>query len=329
MHVAGLCIVMLCLFVSSVAFAFDSDAWMQKRTDLTNEIVRLRAEYAKCVVDVLEPAEDVVLPIETFPDGSVRLSVRAQKAQYFLNRGLVWAEGVDVRKFKKGGEPEMTLEAENCVIDRETKSGWAEGAAKLAQGGCVFRGKGIYFSSPENYVRVTKDSNLESTDFKSGGVFKNIETSIRDGVMPRLENQMVRIRSRSSDFDRKAGVILFEGGVCIEYGNDYTLCADRVFAFLSASNRISRVVATGGVSITNELRVGTCAMATYRRKRGEIDMFGERGGAKARLVENGNRASELQGDRIRFWIDSEQVQVENSAIRAEHGGEGMKKEDLL
>ena len=114
----------------------------------------------------------------------------------------------------------------------------------------------------------------------------------------------------------------------VDYESDYTLCADRVFAFLTASNRISRVVALGNVSITNEERVGTCAMATYRRRKGEIEMFGEKGGAKARLVETGDDASEVQGDCIRFWLDSEQVQVERTAIAAEHEGEG-KKEDFL
>ena len=135
-----------------------------------------------------------------------------------------------------------------------------------------------------------------------------------------------RIRSKSSDFDRKAGVILFEGDVRVDYESDYTLCADRVFAFLTASNRISRVVALGNVSITNEERVGTCAMATYRQRTCEVEMFGEKGGAKARLVEDGDQESEVQGDRIRFWIDSEEVEVMNSAISAEHGE--VKKEDL-
>ena len=142
------------------------------------------------------------------------------------------------------------------------------------------------------------------------------------GPVARREGRhSARIRSRSSDFDRKAGVILFEGDVRVDYESDYTLCADRVFAFLTASNRISRVVALGNVSITNEERVGTCAMATYRQRTCEIEMFGEKGGAKARLVEDGDQESEVQGDRIRFWIDSEQVQVMNSTIAAERENE--------
>lgn len=132
--------------------------------------------------------------------------------------------------------------------------------------------------------------------------------------------QTARIRSVSSDFDRKAGVILFEGSVFVEYEGDYTMCADRVFAFLAASNRLARVVAVGDVVISNGTRVGTCALATYRKRKGEIEMFGEKGGARARLVERGSDASELEGDRIRFWLDSEQVEVRNSALSAEHDG---------
>ena len=149
-----------------------------------------------------------------------------------------------------------------------------------------------------------------------------------DGPVARREGrQSARIRSRSSDFDRKAGVILFEGDVLVEYESDYSLSADRVFVFLTPSNRLGRVVAVGHVTITNETRVGSCALSTYRRRKGEIEMFGEKGGAKARLVEGGDRRSELLGDCIRFWLDSEQVQVENASISAER--ETKKKEEFL
>lgn len=130
-----------------------------------------------------------------------------------------------------------------------------------------------------------------------------------------------RIRSASSDFDRKAGVVLYEGDVFVEYGRDYTLNADRVFAFLAASNRLARIVADGHVVISKGTRVGTCALATYRKAKGEIEMFGDgKAGTKAVLVERGDRASELAGDRIRFWLDAEQVEVSNAALATEHDG---------
>ena len=150
--------------------------------------------------------------------------------------------------------------------------------------------------------------------------------SLATGAVRRREGRRsARIRSVSSDFDRNAGVVLFEGNVHVEYEGDYTMCADRVFAFLAVSNRLSRVVAVGNVVISNETRVGTCALATYRKRKGEIEMFGDKSGTRAHLIERGENESEVEGDRIRFWLDSEQVEVSNSALSAEHDG----KENVL
>lgn len=134
------------------------------------------------------------------------------------------------------------------------------------------------------------------------------------------EAPRIRIRSASCDFDRKAGVVLFEGDASVVYEGDYTLNADRVFAFLTPSNRLSRIVADGNVVISNGLRTGTCALATYRQAKGEVEMFGDASGRPAALIERGTQMNELEGDRIRFWPDSEQVEVSNSRITAEHGG---------
>lgn len=169
---AGPCVLLsLCLWALG-ARAFDSTAWLEKRADLAHEVERLRDAYRQCAQNVQTPAEDVALPVETFPDGSVKTAIRAKRAQYFLDSGLVWAEDVVVRTFKRDGSPDMVLEAKNCVVDRLTKSGWAEGPAKLTQGETVFRGRGVYFSSPEGYVRVTQDSDLDSKDLRGVGGFR-------------------------------------------------------------------------------------------------------------------------------------------------------------
>lgn len=135
------------------------------------------------------------------------------------------------------------------------------------------------------------------------------------------EVKSANVRSRTSDFDRKEGVVMFEGNVVVTYSKDYTMCSDRLFMFLSKSNELSRVVAVGNVSITNETRTGTCAMATYRRKKGEIEMFGDGKGVLAHLAERGDDASAVEGTRIRFWLDAEQVEVENSRLTTETKGE--------
>lgn len=130
-----------------------------------------------------------------------------------------------------------------------------------------------------------------------------------------------QITSGRSDFDRENGVALFERGVCVTYADDYVLHADRLYVFLGGSNELSRIVAMGKVTITNDTRVGECASAKFWKKSGEIELFGDETGARARLTDL-KGGSDLQGSRIRFWLDSEQVDVEDSAIRVEQGGEG-------
>lgn len=133
----------------------------------------------------------------------------------------------------------------------------------------------------------------------------------------------VTITGQTSDFDRQAGVAMFEGNVLVVYDSDYTLCADRVYAFSAGTNRLARVVAVGHVTITNDTRVCTAPLAIYRRNRSEIELFGDRSGAVARLVENGDVRSAVEGTHIRFWLDSERVEVEASRIEVEQQKGGV------
>lgn len=121
------------------------------------------------------------------------------------------------------------------------------------------------------------------------------------------------ITSVRSDFDREAKVVMFEENVRIEYAADYVMHADRLFVFMGGSNELSRIVALGHVAITNDTRVGTCAMAKFWRRTSEIEMFGDGDGTLAQMADESGDV--LQGSRIRFWLDSEQVDVENTEIK--------------
>lgn len=153
----------------SSAYAFDSAEWHGKRELLAREAERLMAVYTNCCAKVKDPAENVIIPVETYDDGSVKVLVRAGRAQYFLADGFVWAEDVEVKKLAKDGAVEAHLEAKNCVVDRNSKSGWAEGAAKVTQGKTMFAGKGVYFSASDSYIKVFGGSVVESSDLKFGG----------------------------------------------------------------------------------------------------------------------------------------------------------------
>lgn len=162
---------MFCALAALTATAaFDSEEWLAKRAMLSQEAERLKIAYTNCVARLTEPAEDITIPLETFPDGSVKSSVYAKRAMYFMDTGLVWAENVVVKKMDVERNIVAQIDARNCVIDRETKSGWADGKARVRHGKTVFTGEGIYFSSPEGYVMVSRDSKIESKDLSFGGL---------------------------------------------------------------------------------------------------------------------------------------------------------------
>ncbi len=158
------------LLLANVTLAFDSSAWLGKREMLTREAERLREAYTNCLVQVSQSAEGMVVPIETYPNGAIKFSIAAKRAQFFLKEGFIWAEGVVITEFDISGKELSRIEADNCVVDRDTKSGWVEGRAKVVRDKTEFTGEGVYFSSPENYIISFDSSRIESKDLKSGGI---------------------------------------------------------------------------------------------------------------------------------------------------------------
>lgn len=307
--------------ISLRALAFDVDAWSEARALQMKEALRLRQAYSNCLARLDAPAEDVTVPVDTYPSGAVKFLISAKKAQFFLDTGMVWAENVVAKKFDEKGEVDTRIDARALVVDRYTKSGWAEGPARVRQGPNTLSGSDIYFSSAESYVRIFKDTDLKSEDV---GAARSSKNSLASKLKPEEGKPLpARIRSVSGDYDRTAGVMLFDGNVVSEYAGEYTMKAESLYAFFASSNEMSRVVALGGVSITNKTRIGKCAMATYRNLSREIEMFGEPS-APASLVENAEGGSELKGESIKFWIDAEQVEIKNSQIvTGPLGGKGV------
>lgn len=142
------------------------------------------------------------------------------------------------------------------------------------------------------------------------------------------EKRSVKITSERTDYDRKDGVIMFDKNVFVDDA-EYKMHADRIFVFLDGTNELKRIVAVGNVAITNDSRVGTCARATYSKAASKIVMHSDGTNVLARLVDNGRRKSEVEGRKITFWVDTEQVEVEGSTVTLDAGGfdgkEGAKK----
>lgn len=125
-----------------------------------------------------------------------------------------------------------------------------------------------------------------------------------------------RIRAKRTDLDRDEGVVMFEDDVFVEYSTEYTMNAERLYMIMKGTNTLSRIVASGGVVFTNDTRFGTCEMAVFRNLERRIEMYGKEG-VPAKLTERSGTRSSVAGEKITFWIDTEQVEVDSPVITVE------------
>ena len=147
--------------------AFNSEQWLVERAD-DSDMMRLRVAYRDCVAKIEAPAENVVFPLESFPDGSVKSRLTAVRAQMFSDSDYIWGEGIRVEQYREAGNTNVwaSLTAENCIVDRKTKSGWVEGNATMAYGDSSVKGRGVYFSLPREYIKILSKCEIRTKGTK-------------------------------------------------------------------------------------------------------------------------------------------------------------------
>ena len=169
-------------------------------------------------------------------------------------------------------------------------------------------------------IELTKSEVAAPVAAEAKSEAKAEETSeAKDAPAPRS----VKITSERTDYDRKEGVIMFDRNVCVD-DVEYKMHANQLYVFLDGTNDLKRIVAIGNVASTNETRVGTCAKAAYTKSTSKIVMYGDGASVMARLEDNGKNRSSVEGRKITFWIDSEQVEVEGSTVTLDAGKLGGK-----
>ncbi len=159
---------LLLAFASAGVLAFDSGKWLAERGD-DSDMLRLQSEYAECVKKIDAPAENVALPLEYYPNGIVKSRLKAQKAYMFADTGFIWGENIKVEQYKEDGRTvEAYLTADNCIVDRKSKSGWVEGNAQMDWDGTSIRGRGIYFSFDREFIKIFSQTEIRTKALKLG-----------------------------------------------------------------------------------------------------------------------------------------------------------------
>ncbi len=159
------------------------------------------------------------------------------------------------------------------------------------------------------------------------------------------------ITAERTDYDRKEGIILFDRNVYVD-DEQYQMHADRVFLFFDvdknsgstngvsrakgtndvsrAAGDVRREVAIGNVAMTNDAHRAYGAKATYSKKNGLVVLYSGDGITAEVRDESKAQPQIVRGKRIRFWIDSEQVEVDEADLTgaAPSGGAASLKKAL-
>lgn len=136
---------------------------------------------------------------------------------------------------------------------------------------------------------------------------------------------LAKITSASTYYDRKEGYACFSGHVFVN-DDKYQLHADRAFVFMDGTNELRRIVALGHVAMTNGTKRAYGAKASYYRGPGLV-VLSAGDGAMAEVRDESPKGPQVvRGKKIKFWVDSEQVEVVEAELSAPSSGgvDGMK-----
>ena len=145
--------------------------------------------------------------------------------------------------------------------------------------------------------------------------------SVAAAAVPAKTNRIAKITSATTYYDAKVGVALFSGHVYVD-DEEHQLHSDTAYVFMdtSGTNELKRIVAVGNVAITNETRRAYGSKAAYYRDSGMVVLYAPKEGLCEVRDEKSDPPQIVQGTKIKFWIGSEQVEVQGASISAPVSG---------
>ena len=143
--------------------------------------------------------------------------------------------------------------------------------------------------------------------------------SVDVAEVPAKTNRVAKITAASTYYDSKEGVAYFVGNVFVD-DQEYQLHADRAYVFMDkvGTNDLKRIVAIGNIALTNDTKRAYGDKVSYHRAEDMVVLYAPTGGCRYCEVrdEKTDPPQSVQGSKIKFWIGSEQIQVEKAVINA-------------
>ena len=134
----------------------------------------------------------------------------------------------------------------------------------------------------------------------------------------KIENP-ARITADRTFYDHIQNLVVFSGNVKVEDDETVIHAAKAVLA-MNETNSINRVVALGGVALTNGTRRAYGEKLSYRSSSNLAILYAPSNGVAKVIDENPEGEDVVQGRKLRFWTDSQQVEVVDAELSRPDSG---------
>jgi len=137
----------------------DVERWFGRHPDTLWQ--PLAEKWGASKAAMTSPVVNLMLPLDYYPNGRLKAVLRAERSQLYED-GLIFAEGVRVDLLAEDGTLDGRLTAEGCLFDRQTKHGYCEGAVGVSKGTDRLKGRGMYFSIEEQFIKILSECEIRT-----------------------------------------------------------------------------------------------------------------------------------------------------------------------
>jgi len=230
-------------------------------------------------------------------------------------------------------EKEVTNVVEKVVVDRSRETELVERERKLEQAKELLKKERDQLKSDQQklevkagLVDIKNDELALRNDELEAQLKKERDQRARlERVIPKEQRQFsdkkTKISSVSTFYDRKEGYAVFTGKVHVN-DSEYQLHADKAFVFMDSTNSLKRLVAMGGVAITNGAKRAYGVKASYYKSTGMVVLYGDSKAPAQVRDESKVEDQVVFGEKIKFWTGSEQIEVIKPVILGTSNGGG-------
>ena len=108
-----------------------------------------------------EPIVNFAFPAEHYDDGRIRAVLRAKEA-VLSSDDSIWAWGVTMVMYDRAGEQEGEMEAESCLFDRKTQTGYSAGRVSANLNKTAMSGENCFWSLKDMFIRMLSEAEIRT-----------------------------------------------------------------------------------------------------------------------------------------------------------------------